>query len=78
MNLGFVGLMVVFALFIILLVVNPKLSCFGRRITSPLYPIFRKKHLKKRDEIRRAPAPEKGAGGKDKDRPTEDYGFKLD
>ena len=78
MNVGFVGLLVLFALFIILLVVNPKLSCFGRRITSPLYPLFRKKKLKKSEELRRAGSKEVSVGGKDRGQPPEDYGFKLD
>jgi hypothetical protein len=34
---------IIFAAFIILMVVNPKLSCFGRKITSPLYPVLRHK-----------------------------------
>ena len=37
------GILVVFALFVLLMVVNPKLSCFGKRIGSPLYPLLRKK-----------------------------------
>ena len=37
------GVIIVFAAFIILMIVNPKLSCFGRKITSPLYPVLRHK-----------------------------------
>jgi hypothetical protein len=37
------GVIILFGAFIILMVLNPNLSCFGRKITSPLYPILRKK-----------------------------------
>lgn len=78
MNWGFIGLLAVFVLFILLLFTNPKLSCFGRRITSPLYPILRRR---KRKAVEAA-APEgptgKSAAGKAEEKPVEDYGFKLD
>jgi hypothetical protein len=59
------AILVVFAAFILLLILSPNLSCFGRRIKSPFYPLFRKK--KQGEE----------AGGKAKKAPpkTEDYGF---
>jgi hypothetical protein len=50
MNLGVYGILVVFALFILLLIFNPNLSCFGKRVKSPLYPLFRGK--KKRKEVK--------------------------
>lgn len=75
MNWGFIGLLVVFALFIILLFTNPKLSCFGKRITSPLYPILRRRKKKKRDA---AGPPQVGGEKKSEEKPVEDYGFKLD
>ncbi|HEX9903127.1 MAG TPA: hypothetical protein VGB72_09735 [Acidobacteriota bacterium] len=68
MNWGFIGLLAVFGIFIILLIINPNLSCFGRRIKSPFYPLIRRSKEKKR------PA----AGNKAQDKPSEDYGFKLD
>jgi hypothetical protein len=37
------------------------MSCFGRRVKSPFYPLFRKKKLK--DEAKKTPPK------------TEDYGF---
>lgn len=43
MNLGTYGILVIFGLFIILTIINPNLSCFGKKIKSPLYPILRKK-----------------------------------
>ena len=37
------AIFIVIGLFILLMIINPKLSCFGRKISSPLYPIIRKK-----------------------------------
>jgi len=36
-------ILVILALFFILLIFNPNLSCFGRKIRSPFYPLFRRK-----------------------------------
>jgi hypothetical protein len=92
MNLGTYGILIAFGAFIVLLILNPKLSCFGKRIRSPLYPMLRKRQKK-------APAPVKtedygfrltdsqprqdGAGqadGKKRQaaKKTDDYGFRLD
>ncbi len=43
MNWATYGVIIIFAAFIILMALNPKLSCFGRKITSPLYPVLRHK-----------------------------------
>jgi hypothetical protein len=40
------------------------MSCFGRRVKSPFYPLLRKKRLKDRAEEAKKPPK------------TEDYGFK--
>ena len=48
MGIGAYGILVIFGLFIILLVINPKLSCFGKRIKSPFYPLVRRKKLAKK------------------------------
>ncbi|MBU1186373.1 MAG: hypothetical protein KJ908_05740 [Acidobacteria bacterium] len=49
MNLGAYVILVVFAAFIILLFLNPNLSCFGKKIRSPLYTrIGRKKTTSKK------------------------------
>ena len=75
MSFGAYGLLVIFGLFILLLAVNPKLSCFGKRFKSPFYPLTRKRRLKKKAG---------GAGktgGEEENTPrkkTEDYGFRLD
>ena len=56
------AILVVFAAFILLLILNPNMSCFGRRIKSPFYPLFRKKRLK--EEAKKKPPK------------TEDYGLR--
>ncbi len=40
------GIIVIFALFVIALIFNPTLSCFGRKLKSPFYPILRKRRRK--------------------------------
>lgn len=54
-------ILIIFAAFVLLLILNPNMSCFGRRIKSPFYPLFRKKTLK--EEAKKTPPK------------TEDYGF---
>ncbi|MCJ7644058.1 MAG: hypothetical protein MUP28_06235 [Candidatus Aminicenantes bacterium] len=76
MSFGAYGLLVIFGLFILLLAINPKLSCFGKRIASPLYPLVRKRRLRKK-------AGEAGkTGGEEEEnaprKKTKDYGFHLD
>ena len=93
MNWGTYGVvvLVVFALFIILMLINPKLSCFGRRIKSPLYPLLRKKKLQKKTEdygfnLVDLPSPLPRSEKKRAVKPqtkknikkTDDYGFRLD
>lgn len=56
------AILVIFAAFILLLILNPNMSCFGRRIKSPFYPLFRKRKM--REEAQKKPPK------------TEDYGFK--
>jgi hypothetical protein len=76
MSFGAYGLLVIFGLFILLLAVNPKLSCFGKRIASPLYPLVRKRRLRKK-----AGEAGKTGGEKEENAPrkkTADYGFHLD
>jgi hypothetical protein len=61
MKWSMTAILIVFAAFILLLILNPNMSCFGRRVKSPFYPLFRKKKLK--DEAKKRPPK------------TEDYGF---
>jgi len=37
------AILIVFGVFVILIIIDPRLSCFGRKIRSPFYPIVRKK-----------------------------------
>ena len=48
MNWATYGVIIIFAAFIILMALNPKLSCFGRKITSPLYPVLRQRKKSQR------------------------------
>ncbi|MFC2169359.1 hypothetical protein ACFLRM_02175 [Acidobacteriota bacterium] len=47
MNWGMYGILAVLGIFIILFITNPRLSCFGRKVSSPLYPLLRKKKKRK-------------------------------
>lgn len=62
MNIGLIILIVIFIAFILILVFNPNLSCFGKRLRSPFYPLRRRRLLaeKEKREIK-----------------TMDYGFRL-
>jgi len=62
MNIGLIFLIVVFVAFILILVFNPNLSCFGKRLRSPFYPLRRRRLL---------------AGREKKEIKTTDYGFRL-
>jgi hypothetical protein len=48
MKLALYGILVILALFIVLMVFNPNLSCFGRKLKSPFYPVIRKKKMKQK------------------------------
>ncbi len=37
------AILIVFGMFVLLMIVNPRLSCFSRKLSSPLYPMMRKK-----------------------------------
>lgn len=70
MNIGLVGILIIFAVFIVLIAANPRLSCFGKRIASPFYPLLRRKRMEKAAAARRKE--------RLKQTKTEDYGFKLE
>jgi hypothetical protein len=89
MNWGTYGILIAFGLFVLLIIFNPRISCFGKRMRSPFYPLLRKKSRKK------APPPAEDYGfrlaeGEAKDaaravevkkgavKKTDDYGFRLD
>jgi len=48
LNISIYGILIIFGIFILLLIINPNLSCFGRKLKSPLYPILRKRKMKKK------------------------------
>ena len=89
MSFGLYAILILFGLFVLLLIFNPNLSCFGRTIKSPFYPYFRKKkkrrikaqdygfhlvdHVKSEESARER----KEQKGEKKPIKTEDYGFKL-
>ncbi len=64
MNWGVTGLLILFGACVLLLIINPNLSCFGRKLKAPFYPLTRRKKLA-RDKARLARIR------------TDDYGFKL-
>lgn len=88
MNWGFYGILIIFALFILLLIFNPNLSCFGKRLRSPLYPLFRKKKREVKTEdygfrlvnktSKRKEEESKERKEIKKNKKTDDYGFRLD
>lgn len=41
------AILVVFGIFLILIIIDPRLSCFGKKLSSPFYPILRKKKQRK-------------------------------
>lgn len=43
MKLGYYGILIIFVAFFLLLILSPNLSCFGKRLKSPFYPLFRRK-----------------------------------
>ncbi|MCK7489678.1 MAG: hypothetical protein MZU79_05135 [Anaerotruncus sp.] len=34
------AILIIFAAFVLLLILNPNMSCFGRRVKSPFYPLL--------------------------------------
>jgi len=70
MNIGVYGILIIFGIFIILIATNPKLSCFGKKLKSPFYPLFRRKKMAEdRDRLRKEHFQKIG---------TENYGFILE
>ena len=89
MNWGAYGILIVFGLFVLLLIFNPRMSCFGKRIRSPFYPLLRKKSRKKAPpraedygfrlkEGEAKAAAKASEEGKKAVKKTDDYGFRLD
>lgn len=40
------GMIIIFGVFLLLLLINPRLSCFGKRVISPIYPLVHRKKIK--------------------------------
>jgi hypothetical protein len=92
MNWGVTGLLVVFGAFILLLVFSPSMSCFGRRLKSPFYPLTRRRKISKEAarparkiptddygfKLSDDPVPPPARSGTPAEKKAEDYGFKLD
>jgi len=84
MNIGIYGILILFGLFIFFLIFNPKLSCFGKRLKSPFYPLLRKKRQQKKrseDYGFRLTDETKSPGSSEKSetkKKVDDYGFRLD
>jgi hypothetical protein len=90
MNLGTYGILIAFGLFIVILILNPRISCFGKRVRSPFYPLLRKGKERKKTapqtqdygfHLADQEKAEPGAPGQPKKKPvkkTDDYGFRLD
>lgn len=87
MSWGVYGILVVFGLFIILLIFKPNLSCFGKKLKSPFYPIFGKKKARRARQRKgedygfhlteEEKGQASGPSGKTQKK-TDDYGFRLD
>lgn len=89
MNWGTYGILIAFGAFVLLMIFNPRISCFGKRIRSPFYPLLRKK-----GKIKAAPQaqdygfkltegeaqkpPGRVEDKKKTAKETDDYGFRLD
>jgi hypothetical protein len=70
MKFGLYGFLIIFGAFVLLLMLNPKMSCFGKKLKSPFYPLLRRKRMARERELDRQ--------ARLKQIKTEDYGFKLD
>ncbi len=90
MSWGATVILILFGAFVLLIILNPSISCFGKRIRSPFYPLLRKKTAKRKTtdyhfHLADGPAPKAGPENAtppgDPKRPapkTDDYGFRLD
>jgi hypothetical protein len=73
------GIIIIFALFVLVLIFNPTLSCFGKKLKSPLYPLLRKRKRKLKTEDYGFSLGAKGSRVKAKEKGQKlgikDYGF---
>jgi hypothetical protein len=81
MNWMTYGIIIIFAAFVVLMILNPKLSCFGKKLASPLYPLTRQRKQRQRKiktEDYGFHLDESGEGIPSMKRRTEDEEFFLD
>lgn len=84
MSWGATVLLVLFGAFVLLIIVNPNISCFGKRLRSPFTPLLRKRSAPKKTtdyHFHLVDGTEKKAEPRDPAKPapkTEDYGFRRD
>jgi len=85
MSFGTYAILVIFGLFVVLLILNPNMSCFGKRIKSPFYPLRRRRTTARKTtdykfNLGEGGAPKKGdtKTPPKPDKKTDDYGFRLD
>ncbi len=83
MNFGIYGILILFGAFVLLLILNPNMTCFGRRLKSPFYPLLRKREMSRKTQGRGIGLDlerTKRGQQKKKEPPqkTDDYGFHLD
>lgn len=74
------GFLIIFGLFVLLLFINPNLSCFGKRLRSPFYPLRRKKNLKRQAKnygFHLVDDKQERLKTKVESQKTKDYGFRL-
>jgi hypothetical protein len=85
MSWGGYAILIIFGAFVLLLIISPNLSCFGKRVRSPFYPLRRKKQQMKAkvtDYQFDLGGEKTGKDGeaaeiKKTDQKTDDYGFRL-
>jgi len=83
MGWGAYAILILFGAFVVLLIINPNISCFGKRVRSPFYPLRRKRDLKRQTTDYKfdlgggAPKKPDPSGKATPEKKTEDYGFRL-
>jgi hypothetical protein len=77
MSWGVYLILFIFAAFIVLLIINPNVSCFGKRVKSPFTPLMRKREIRKKMTDYKFDLGG-GAGGKGKTSPERKPGGKTD
>lgn len=55
MSWGAYAILIIFGAFVLLLIISPNMSCFGKRLRSPFYPLRRKREERRgvREDLKR-------------------------